>query len=446
MPKPKILIVNKYHFLSGGAEKYFFKIMQALRQREIEPIPFSVNYSQTVSSPYQNYFIEPAVKNSKAKIVHMKPSWRDQLAIAGKAIYNLDAKKAVRKLITEQKPDLAYLLNFNTHISPSVIDACEESGIPVVMRMSDFNLSCVANMYHRDGHPCMDCKGGLHHGILHKCVHDSWLRSAVAVLATAIHRNLKIYHKVRAFICPSQYMRQDLMELGFPDEKVHQVNTFVKACPEKIGPDLENPYILFVGRFVPYKGTEASIRAFSKLKDLKHIRFKMVGDEGDAESARLKKIASELGENRIDFMPFERNPEKIHELTHHALFSLVPSEFYDNLPNTIIESYACGRPVIATRLGSLIDIVKEGQYGLLFQHANLEEFASKMRWLIEHDLERERMGQNARKASLTDYSEENHVERVLSIFRDVCCTSPTKASKFLFSQSQRQAELVERTA
>ena len=167
----KILVVNKYHFVSGGAERYFLTIMDSLRKKGIEAIPLSVNYSRTIATPYQKYFIEPVVKGDEAKMINQRPSWKEKIGLARQVIYSERTVQAVEKIIADHHIDLAYLLNFNNHISPSIIDACSSAGIPVVMRMSDFNLVCSSNMYYRDGHPCMDCKKGLHHAVMNRCVH-----------------------------------------------------------------------------------------------------------------------------------------------------------------------------------------------------------------------------------------------------------------------------------
>ncbi len=417
--KSKILIVNKYHFMSGGAERYFLKFMDALRDRGIEPIPFSVNYSRTLETPYRKYFIEPIVQDGQVKIQNMKPSLSQQLKLAGRALYCYEAKKSIRKIYEDHRPDLAYFLNFNNHISPSAIDACTELGIPVVMRMSDYNLSCASNMYYRDNKPCLDCRSGMHHALFHRCVHGSFARTAAQVFANSLHRFTKVYHKVSAFIAPTEFMRQDLISLGFPSERIFQVNTFVKPCTEPASLDEDNPYILYVGRLVKYKGVEAAIRAFSKLPKSLSVSLRLVGDEKDEEAARFRKLAEDLGETRIQFLPFEKDPKKVHDQMHRALFVLVPSECYDNLPNTILEAFACGRPVIATRMGSFVDIVQDQKLGLLFEYGNADDFSNKMLRLIKNPSERELLGRQARLAALQDYAEEEHMNKILEIFRQL---------------------------
>lgn len=414
----KILIANKYHFLSGGAERYFLSVMEALRRRGLEPIPLSVNYPRTLPTPYQKYFIEPVVKDNEAKIVRQRPGWKEKIGLLKQAVYNTNAFEAVRKIHEDHRPDIAYLLNFNNHISPSVIDACWNAGIPVVMRMSDFNLVCASNMYYRDGHPCMDCKKGLHHAMIHRCVHGSLARSAASVFAMSFHRWAGIYKKVSAFVAPTNFMKQELMELGFPENIIHQINTF--AEPQgTLEPDWEAPYILFVGRFARYKGVDTALEAFSRVRNKKGVTFRFIGDEGDEDARRVKEKAHALDCQKVEFLPFERDKKKILQMIQKSLFTVLPSENYENLPNAILESFSCGRPVISTRLGSIPDVVKEGEYGLLYDYGNIEDLKEKIEWLIENNSARERMGENALAAIRRDYSEKKHLDQLLDLFESL---------------------------
>lgn len=414
----KLLIVNKYHFISGGAERYFLSLMDSLQKRGIETIPFSVNYPRTLPTPYQKYFLPPLLKDGAAKIANQENfSWSEKWALAKQAVYSRPAFEAVKRICREHRPDAAYFLNFNNHISPSAIDACADAGIPVVMRMSDFNLVCSSNMYYRDGHPCMDCKKGFQHALLHRCVQGSFMKTAVSVFAKSVHRRLGIYQKVRAFIAPTLFMKRELIELGFPESRVHHVNTFVHPR-ERTEPDPENPYFLFVGRFVPYKGAHLALQAFAKIRR-KHpaVSFVLAGDENDAESNRIKELGHHLGPERMVFLPFERDPRKLVRLIQGALFTVVPSQFYENLPHTILESFACGRPVIGTRLGSIPDVIDEGEQGLLFEYGKSADLAHKMDWLLSHPFERERMGNNAWNILQRDYSEEAHLNQLIPLFQ-----------------------------
>lgn len=422
----KILIINKYHFLSGGAERYFLSLMEALRGRGLEPIPFSVNYPRTLPTPYQKYFIQPVIQDAEAKIVKQNPNWKEKIELAKEAIYNTRARKAVERICEEERPDVAYLLNFNNHISPSVIDACARYGVPVVMRMSDFNLVCASNMYYRDGHPCMDCKKGLFHAVLHRCVHGSTARSAVSALALSVHRWTKVYQKVSAFVAPADFMKRELIELGFPEAMIHRINTF--ARPQKMtAPESQAPYILFVGRFARYKGVDTAIEAFSRMPNPKGVIFRLIGDEADEDSRRVKEKVRELGCRNVEFLPFERDKRKVLQAMQGALFTVLPSENYENLPNSILESFSCARAVISTRLGSIPDVVKEGEYGLLYEYGNTEELKQKMEWMIANAAACEEMGLKALAAIERDYSEQKHLDQLLRLFESL---QPSEAPGF----------------
>ena len=413
----KVLVVNKYHFISGGAESYFFSIMEALRKIGVEPIPFSVNYPRTVSTPYQGYFVEPVLRTGRAKIRDRDPAWKDRIALARNAIYNADAARLLRALIRDHRPDAAYILNINNHLSPSVIDACRQTGVPVVMRMSDFNLVCASSMYFRDGHPCTDCKSGPHHAVMHRCVHGSFSRTAVAVLANAFHRYSGIYRKVAAFVTPTDLMKHELIEMGFSERIIHRINTFVRPVGRS-DPDTDRPYILFTGRFADYKGPDDAVRAFAQLRP-PGVSFKLVGDEGDADAQRVKEVARRAGAPGIVFLPFERDREKLMQIMQRSLFTVVPSRFYENLPNTVLESFACGRPVVSTRLGSIPEIVRDEENGLLFKSGDIDDLAAKMGRLIDDPGARERMGGNAFRDVLERFSEERHIEELMDVFESV---------------------------
>ena len=414
----KVLVINKYHFISGGAERYFLSILEALRRRGIETIPLSVNYKRTLPTPYQKYFLEPVGAGEKAKIRDQKFGLGDQWRLAKRAIWSAEAKEAVRRIWRDERPDLAYLLNINNHLSPSVIDGAKQCGMPVVMRMSDFNLVCASSMYFRAGKTCTACKGGFHHAFVNRCVHGSVLKSGVAALASAYYRTSGVYRKIDAFVTPSLFMRNDLIEQGFPAERIHQINTFV-APNEVCEPDLQNPYILFHGRFIDYKGAGAAIQAFARSRSASRVKLCLVGDEGDEDSVKLKELAARTACENVIFFPFERDKAKLIRYIQGSLFTLVPSINFENLPHTILESFSCGRPVISTRLGSIPETVHDGENGFLYDLGDLDGFAAKIDRLVEDRGLRESMGENAYRAVRERYSEDAHVEKLIDVFEGV---------------------------
>lgn len=411
----KIVVVNKYHFVSGGAERYFLSILDALKRRGMDAMPLSVDYSKSLETPYRKHFIPPVMAGGEAKIINQNPNLTDRVRLAARAIYNVPAKRCADDMIQRYRPDLMYLLNINNHISPSVIDACHARGVPVVMRLSDFNMICASNMFYRDRHPCRDCKQGLHHAVLHRCVHNSYVKSMAGVAANTLHRWMGIYKKVSAFVTPTVFMKNELVDMGIAPGRIHQIDTFVS--PQKqAAPDTTTPHILFVGRFAEYKGAQIAIEAFARSGVASRAALRLLGDENDEDSRQVKLAAARPGVTNVEILPFERDPVKCMKAIRDALFVLVPSKFYENMPNTVLEAYACGRPVLATRLGSLPEIVRDGHNGLLFEYGDTEDFATKIRRLTDDALERSRMGENALRDALERFSEERHVSSLIDVF------------------------------
>jgi glycosyltransferase involved in cell wall biosynthesis len=286
------------------------------------------------------------------------------------------------------------------------------------MRLSDFHLGCPANMYYRAGAPCTDCKRGLQHAVVHRCVHGSLARSALGALAIALHRRLRVYEKVAAFVTPTHFMARELRELGLPPTRIHQIETFAELQPETPS-DLAERQVLFVGRFAEYKGPDVAIEAFARAAQASTLALHLLGDAGDSDARRLRAQAARFPAARIVFRPFEPDRAEVIRAIQRSLFTLIPSRFYENLPNAALESFACGRPVVATRLGSLPELVRDGETGLLFEPGDVPGFAACIDALAGDEALRARMGSRAREMLRRDYSEEHHCERLLALFETV---------------------------
>lgn len=411
----RVLVVNKYHFVSSGADRYFLSILEALRKRGVEAVPLSVDYAQTLPTPYRRHFVPPVGAGGEPRIRDGRPGPREQLTLAGRALWSRAAARAVARIANEGRPDVAYLLNVNNHLSPSVIHACHRLGIPVVMRLSDFHLGCPANMYYRAGGPCTDCKHGLHHAVRHRCVHGSLVRSALGAFAVALHRRLRVYERVAAFVAPTRFMARELRELGLAPARIHALETFAELQPETPSDDAD-PHVLFVGRFAEYKGADLAIEAFARLEPARPLALHLLGDDGGPEAARLRARAARHPAARIVFRPFESHRAEVIRAIQRSLFTVLPSRFYENLPNAALESFACGRPVVATRLGSLPELVRDGENGLLFEPGDIAGLASCIERLAGNEATRARMGACARETVRRDHSEEQHCERLLALF------------------------------
>src|ERR1051326_2333062 len=170
-----ILICNNRYFPSSGTESYLFGITALLEKHGHTVVPLAANYRQTVETPYQKYFVPPPVDAESVYFRQYKDrlTLRKRVGLAARAAYFRTAREAAAQAIEEQHIDLVYLLNTVNVLSPSIIDAAHARGVPVVMRLSDFNLLCPAYLFLREGNICQECLGGYHHALQHRCLQGS---------------------------------------------------------------------------------------------------------------------------------------------------------------------------------------------------------------------------------------------------------------------------------
>ena len=247
-----------------------------------------------------------------------------------------------------------------------------------------------------------------------RCVKGSLFASVVRVLSMKIHSLLQIYKDVDAFIAPSEYLKKKLAANGFSEEKIHCIPTFA-AQKKNIGEDLLiGSYGLYFGRITEEKGVDTLVHTYEMMPD--HF-LKIVGDDTTEEAVRLKAYIAERGIGNIEFLGF-KSGRKLEKLVHNARFVVIPSIWYDNLPNTALEAFQQSKPVIASNIGSLPELVEDGCNGYLFTVGSAEELAEKIR-LLDSDDRLLEMGSNSRRRFEEKFGVERHYEVLMEVFRFV---------------------------
>lgn len=223
---------------------------------------------------------------------------------------------------------------------------------------------------------------------------------------------LRVFDDVDVFITTCEFTRNKMIEGGIPAEKIKCVPTFIDA--NSITPCYENEgYFLYLGRVAEQKGVIYAVLAMVELRDLP-VKLKITGELDDShESQKIREIIKSEGlENSIEFVGFQQG-EELEKTISKAIAIINPAIWYENMPNTIIEAYAYGKPVIASRIGSLEEIVQDKKTGLLFEAKNACELTEKMRILVLNKETVKNMGKQARKVSQTKYSGNEHMDRIL---------------------------------
>lgn len=407
----RILLINYRYFISGGPEKYMFNIKKLMEDNGHEVIPFSIHSNKNVETEYSKYFVEPIGSRDATYFEECRKTPKIIWQMISRSVYSFEVKKALQKEIEEIKPDLVYIIHFVNKLSPSVIRGAKQMKIPVVLRLSDYFLLCPRFDFICRKKVCEKCLNkGYMSCIKERCVKGSFFASVVRILSMKIHKLLKIYDDVDAFITPSQFLKDKLINAGFDSEKIYCIPTFTSSKTE-IGENKIGKYGLYFGRITEEKGVETVVKAYEKMHD---YNVKIMGDDTTEEAIRLKKYVVDHRLNNIEFIGFKSGAE-LEEIIKGARFTLIPSIWYDNLPNTALESFQYSKPVIASNIGSLPELVTDGVNGYLFEPNSVDDLIKKIKLFNDNESVVIK-GENSRKKLDSKFSSQNHFDNLINIF------------------------------
>jgi len=407
----RIAIVNKYHFVSGGPERYLFGVKRLLEQHGHTVAPLALRLDRNLPSPWSRYFLPPPAGEGASHYRDFRLGPLGRLRLLGRAIYDLDARRRMADFVRREKMDVVYLLNICNYISPSVVDGARQAGARVVMRMSDYHFACAAYHFLRQGRVCCDClAAGPWLGARRRCLRGSAALSLARAVTMAAHRLLGVYRRVDAFVAPSRFMAKALVQWGAPASRVHYLPSFAEV--EGFEPRFEpGGYAVFFGRLSGEKGVEALLRAWARMgAEAPALR---IAGEGEARP-ELERLAAELRLTNVTFEGFVEG-EALRRLVAGAAFSVVPSIWADNSPMSVYESMALGKPVIATRLGGMSDQVVHGETGFLVPPADDGALANAALRLWRDKALCERMGRAGRRRVETVFGPEAHLRGLMGI-------------------------------
>lgn len=409
----RIIIANYRYFIAGGPEKYMFKFMEAARKMGIEVIPFSVDNPQNEKTPYSKYFAKP--RSKQLLYADTKKSLSNLVGMVRATVWNYDAEDRLRKLIRDTNPDAVYILHEVNHLSPSIIRAAKKEGVRTVHRISDFFMFCPKYDFLCENEICEAClHGNYKKAIEHRCVKGSKAGTLLRVLAMKLYAITRVFDDVDHYVCTCEFSKNKLIEGGIQARKITCVPTFIDVS--KIEPCYENDhYFLFLGRMAHQKGTIYAIEAMKYLKNTDFV-LKITGQISDSkeDQAIWKYIKENKLEDKIVFTGF-KNGKALEGLISRATCIVCPAIWYENMPNTVIEAYAYGKPVVASRIGSLAEMVEDDETGMLFEMKNGMDLSKKLRRFVEEPALSRTLGMNARYKAENDYAVEKHMNRIVRI-------------------------------
>ena len=416
----KILLINYRYFMSGGPERYLFNIKGLLERNGHQVIPYSIKSKNNAATEYEKFFADPMGGQDSVYFKTSQKTYNFAFDVIARLFYSFEVKNSLKRLIKETKPDVAYILHHYNKLSPSVIDACKESAVPVIIRLSDYFLMCPqAHFIDGSKKTCEKClTGSLFHCVINKCVMNSYAGSLLKSLALHSHRKiLKIYDKVDSFVCTTDFMKAKLRVALFDLDKLSVVNTFADVFNSGvIDFNHDNKLILYAGRMSPEKGVDILLKAYiqSRLYD-KGVQLHIAGGLfSDLSPECFTDEQRMLIEDKVTFHGFA-NDDELDSLMSRCTFTVVPSRWYENLPNSVIESYMYGKPVIATRIGSLPECVIDNYTGLLFESGNVTDLAEKLALLSFDQCMLDSFKSNILKER-SKYDPDLHYRKLMAVF------------------------------
>lgn len=327
------------------------------------------------------------------------------MALAQQTLWSERTSQEIRSLVARFQPDVIHVHNTFPLISPSLYWSADRVGVAVVQTLHNFRMICLNALFLREGKVCEDCMGRLPwRGVTRACYRKSRPASAVVAGMLTLHRGLGTYrNKVSRYIALTDFSRSKFIEAGLPADRVVVKPNFVDIDAPAEGP---RRGLLFVGRLSQEKGI-ATLADAARI--LQRGDLRVVGD-----GPEMPLIDGLSGVACLGPQP---NATVRSEMARAGAL-VVPSICYENFPRTVVEAYASGLPVIASRIGALAEIVRDGETGLLFEPGNAEDLAAKMAWAQANPDALRRMGANARLEYERLYTPERNYQMLMQIYQD----------------------------
>ncbi|RJR30206.1 MAG: glycosyltransferase family 1 protein [Candidatus Latescibacterota bacterium] len=413
----RVLMVQTYYFQRGGDSTYMLGLSKLLEERGHEVVPFGMETPSNLPTPYADYFVSEIDFPSLLARRSPRAAWR----VLARSVYSGEARRKIAAIADAVKPDLAHFHNIHAHLTTSIVSPLRERGIPIVWTLHDFRLVCPNTSFLRGGEICERCLPNRYYeAVLRRCKKGSLPASLVAAITTLYDRAARVPSRIDRFVAPSAFLKRKLVEGGIDPARVAVVPNFVdldsyRALPEK-------GYFVYLGRLLYEKGLDYLVRAVSKLET---GRLVIVG-EGPVEGD-LRALVRELGTDRVEFAG-HRSGDELRRLVAESQFVVLPSRWYENLPFAIMEAMACSKPVVASNLGGIPEMVDDGATGMLFPMGDVDALADRLRRMLADRAAREEMGRRGREKAERLYGREVHYERIMEIYRDAAGAGRVRAA------------------
>ena len=401
----RILHVNKFLYRRGGAEAYMLDLAARQSAAGHEVAFFATKHPQNQPSKYEAFFPEYIELNPPPS------SWSGRARAAGRIFYSRAAEEGLARVVDRHRPDIVHVHNIYHHLSPSVLRPLRDRAIPTVMTLHDFKLACPTHRFMANGRVCEACvPRRFYMAAVKRCYEGSLAASSLNGLELAAHTLFRMYDPVDVFVCPSRFMVDKMTAAHVFPERLRWLPNFVDASAiERKG--VPGGGAVYAGRLSEEKGVDTLVRAAAEVKGDIHI----VGDGPDR--AALEGLAREMGTDRVVFHGHVAAAE-VHRLVRAAAVGVMPSRGYENAPMGVLESFACGVPVVGSDHGGLPELIDPGADGDLVPPGDATALASSLNRFIADPKGSFEKGATARRKVEERFSPAEHLARLDEVYAE----------------------------
>ncbi len=364
MTMPRLLNINNYHYRRGGAEVVYLGHGAMFAAAGWASDWFAMKHPSNLPGTDEQHFAE------LIDLEHMHGRL-DRISAAAAIVYNTDARRRIAGLLDERRPDIAHAHNIYHHLSPSILGELKRRGVPVVLTAHDLKLVCPSYKMLSHGQVCERCRGGrIWNVAVHKCMKDSRALSGLIAVESAVHRIGRMYtDNIDRVVAPSIFYREKLIEWGWAADKVVYIPNFSPAEWEATPVPDDGP-LLYFGRLSEEKGVATLIRAAAR----SGVRVVIAGT--GPQAASLGALAVDL-DAPVTFAGYCTGPD-LAALFSQARAVVLPSEWYENAPISVLEAHSAGRPVIGANIGGIPEMIRHDETGWIFASGDVDALAARM--------------------------------------------------------------------
>ena len=401
----RILMINKFLYPNGGSETYVLKLGEYLQREGHEVQYFGMDHEGRCVGNRVNAYTTDMDFHRGSKL--------SKLTYPIKTIYSSEARKKIRLVLDDFQPDVCHINNFNFQLTPSIILEIvkwrKQTGrkCKIVYTAHDSQLVCPNHMLRNPNtqtncEKCLD--GHFSHCIHEKCIHGSTAKSIIGTMEAWFWRVVGVYRHIDTVICCSDFMKKELSANPQLKGKLITLHNFIDEPTDNISDVVKDDYVLYFGRYSEEKGIKTLMEVCRKLPD---IKFVFAGN-GPLED-KINSI------DNIENVGFKKGDE-LNTLIRNALFSVYPSEWYENCPFSILESMALGTPVLGANIGGIPELIDDKVNGELFKSGDASDLICHITELwTNHD----RISEYRRKCSASSYNNiKEYADKLITLYNE----------------------------